>query len=92
MGCNDGFRSPWKSVWWTKVPLRIAFFVWLVALGKILTMDNLRKRHVIVVGVCCMCKKNGEFVDLLLLYCELLIPFRIFFSVDLGYLGLCLDE
>jgi hypothetical protein len=33
-------------------------------------MDNLRKRLVIVVDQCCMCTKN-EFVDLLLLHCEI---------------------
>jgi len=27
MGCNDGFRFPWKNVWQNKVPLRVAFFV-----------------------------------------------------------------
>jgi hypothetical protein len=26
MGCRYGFRFPWKSVWRTKVPLRVAFF------------------------------------------------------------------
>jgi hypothetical protein len=30
----------------------VAFFVWLATLGKILTMDNLRKWHVIVVNWC----------------------------------------
>jgi hypothetical protein len=34
-------------------------------------MDNLRKRHVIVVDWCCMCKKSGESVDHLLLHCEM---------------------
>jgi hypothetical protein len=34
----------WKSVWRTKVPLRVALFVWSAALRQILTMDNLRKR------------------------------------------------
>jgi hypothetical protein len=34
-------------------------------------MDNLRKRHVIVVEWCCMCKKNGELVDHLLLHYEI---------------------
>jgi hypothetical protein len=68
--CNGGIHFPWKSIWQTKVPLRAAFFAWLAALGKILTMDNLRKRHVIVVDWCCMCKRDGESVDHLLLHCE----------------------
>jgi hypothetical protein len=48
----------------------VAFFVWLVALGKILTHDNLRKRNVVVIDWCCMCKKSGETIDHLLLHCE----------------------
>jgi hypothetical protein len=46
------------------------FFAWSAALRKILTLDNLRKRHVIVIDRCCMCKRNGESVDYLLLHCE----------------------
>jgi hypothetical protein len=43
--------------------------VWTVALGKILTVDNLCKR-VVVVGWCCMCKKIGKSIDHLLLHCD----------------------
>ena len=32
---------PWRGVWGVKVPRRVAFFVWTVVWGKILTMDNL---------------------------------------------------
>jgi hypothetical protein len=31
---------------------------------------NLRKRRVIVIDGCCMCKRNRESVDHLLLHCE----------------------
>ena len=43
---------PRKSIWRTKVPLRVAFFKWTTALGKILTHDNLRKRNIVVVEWC----------------------------------------
>jgi hypothetical protein len=66
----DGCRFPWKSVWKTPAPPRAAFFAWSAALGKILTLDNLRRRHVIVIDRCCMCKKAGESVDHLLLHCD----------------------
>jgi hypothetical protein len=46
------------------------FFAWSAALGKILTLDNLRRRHVIVMDRCCMCKRSGESVDHLLLHCD----------------------
>jgi hypothetical protein len=45
---------PWKSIWKVKVPPRVAFFVWTETLEKILTLDNLRKRHIIVMEWCCM--------------------------------------
>jgi hypothetical protein len=48
----------------------VAFFAWTVAQEKILTLDNLRKKRVIVSDRCCMCKLNGESVDHLLLHCE----------------------
>jgi len=56
------------SVWRIQAPSRVAFFAWSAALGKILTLDNLRKRHVIVMDRCCICKKNGKSVDHLRLH------------------------
>ena len=60
---------PWKSVWKAKVPTRVAFFTWTAALERILTVDNLRNRRVIIVDWCCMCKDHGESVNHLLLHC-----------------------
>lgn len=53
----DGTLVPWNCIWRNKVPFRAALFAWLAALGKILTLDNLRKRYVILVDWCCMCKR-----------------------------------
>jgi hypothetical protein len=44
----------WKSIWRVRVPSRVALFGWMVALGKILTLDNLRKGNVMVVDCCCL--------------------------------------
>jgi hypothetical protein len=57
-------------VWRTQAPPRAAFFTWSAALGKILTVDNLRKRHLIIVDRCCLCKRDGESVDHILLHCD----------------------
>jgi hypothetical protein len=46
------------------------FFVWTTTLEKILTLDNLRKRNVVVVECCYMCKKSVESIDHLLIHCE----------------------
>ena len=59
-----------KSFGSQRSPPQIAFFSWTAALGKILTADNLRKRHIVLVSWCCMCKADGESVDHLLLHCS----------------------
>lgn len=48
----------------------MAFFIWTEASGKILTLNNLRKRHIIVVDWYCMYKRCGETIDHLLLHCK----------------------
>jgi hypothetical protein len=62
---------PWRSVWKAKVPSRVTFFSWTATLGRILTIDNLRKRKVLIIDWCCMCKTNGESVNHLLLHCPI---------------------
>jgi hypothetical protein len=45
--CSEGNRTfPWKSVWRVKVPPKVAFFIWLAAHGRNLTIDNLRPRRI----------------------------------------------
>jgi hypothetical protein len=66
----EGRHFPWKSVWQTRAPSRVAFFAWSAALGKILTVDNLRKRHIIIVDRCCLCKRDEESMDHFLLHCD----------------------
>ena len=58
---------PWKP----KVPSRVAYFVWTVALGNILTVDNIWKQEILILDCYCMCKRNGELVDHLLIHCAL---------------------
>ena len=82
--CSEGCHFPWKSVWRTRVPLRAAFFVWSAALGKILTMDNLRKPNVSVIDKCRTCRRNGEYVDHLLLHCDIANAIWIAFSSRFG--------
>jgi hypothetical protein len=60
---------PWRSVWKAKAPSKVAFFLWTASLGKILTTDNLRKRGIIIMDWCCMCKAGGESVNHLFIHC-----------------------
>jgi hypothetical protein len=68
LACSEGKRFPWKSVWRTQASSRAAFFAWSAALSKILTMDNLRKMRIIIVDRCCLCKKDEESMNHLLLH------------------------
>jgi hypothetical protein len=70
--------------------MRTAYFVWSAALDKILTMDNLRKRHVILMDRYCKCKRNGESVDHLLLHCDVAYFCGVLSLLVLFCLGLCL--
>lgn len=72
---------PRKSVWCTKAPKRVSFFVWTITWGKILTCDNLIKRGFSLVGWRCMCKCNGETVSHLLVHCEFFMTYEALLSL-----------
>jgi hypothetical protein len=57
---RSDIQFPWKSVWKPKIPSKVAFFLWLAAHDKNLTIDNLRRRHIYVVEWCFMCKRDCE--------------------------------
>jgi hypothetical protein len=69
LSSKEGVLFPWKCVWKPRVPPRVTFFIWTVALGRILTADNLRQRNIILVDWCCLCKEDGENIDNLFLHC-----------------------
>jgi len=67
----DEHRSfPCKSIWKVKAPPRIAFFSWAAALGRILTVDNLKRQGFYIVNWCCLCKKDEETFNHLIIHCE----------------------
>ena len=37
--------------------------MWTAVLGKVLRLDNLRKKNIIMMEWCVMCKHNGESID-----------------------------
>lgn len=60
---------PWKPLWKLKVPTKVNFFLWTKELGRVLTTDNLQRFQVVVIEWCCVCKKDGEIIDHLLIHC-----------------------
>lgn len=61
-----GSPFTWKSILRVKAPSRVC--VWMAILGIVRTLDNLRKQYMIVVSWCCMCTRNEESIDHLLLH------------------------
>ena len=77
---------PWKGIWRTKAPPRVAFFAWTATKGKIPTIDNLRRRGMIVINRYWLCESDGESVDHLLLHCGVA---NALWSAIFSRFGLC---
>jgi hypothetical protein len=77
---------PWKGIWRTKAPPRVAFFAWMVARSKIPTIENLQRRGMIVTNRCWLCESNGESMDHLLLHCRVA---NALWNVIFSRFGLC---
>ena len=60
---------PLKIVWGSWAPTKVTFFAWEGTWGQILTLDQLKRRGWVLVGLCCMCKDADESVDHLLIHC-----------------------
>ncbi|XP_058078534.1 uncharacterized protein LOC131226828 [Magnolia sinica] len=58
------------KIWKYKVPPKIAVFGCLVGKRKVLTVDNLRKRGMIITNICLCCMSHEETVDHLFIHCS----------------------
>jgi hypothetical protein len=64
---------------------------WLFLLGRphlkrLLTLDNVRKRGIVVINRCCMCESDGESIDHLFLHCGVA---RTLWNAIFSRFGLC---
>ena len=83
---------PWKPVWRLNIPPKVAFFSWIAALGKILTLDRFWNKGVPIMDWCYICKRSGESINHLLIHCP--IAFELWSMVwslwcDLGDASKC---
>ena len=62
-------NSPRKLIWKNCTPTKICLFTWEVWWGKILTMEQLKKRGRHLASRCPLCGKDEESLDHLLLHC-----------------------
>ena len=64
--CDFPHRLIWNSV----VPSKMGIFSWEAAWGKILTLDNLKRRGMAFANRCFMCEEDEETIDHVLIHCK----------------------
>ena len=58
------------SIWNPLVPLKVGFFAWEASWGKVLMLDQLKRRGRPLANRCYLCEKEGEALDHLLVHCQ----------------------
>ncbi|CAN4116487.1 unnamed protein product [Withania somnifera] len=64
-------NCPWKNIWKTKLPYKVACSVWLLAKELVLTQENLMKRGIILSLRFFLCGEQAETVKHLFLHCRI---------------------
>ena len=61
---------PMKNIWKSCVQPKVSFFAWEASWGKVLTLDQVKKRGWDLANRCSFCQVEEESIDHLLLHCE----------------------
>ncbi|RVX20512.1 Transposon TX1 uncharacterized 149 kDa protein [Vitis vinifera] len=61
---------PHGVIWNPSVPSKVSFFAWEASWGKVLTMDQLKKRGWAVANRCFICCEEEESIDHILIHCS----------------------
>ena len=61
---------PMKNIWKSCVQPKVSFFTWEASWGKVLTLDQVKKRGWALANRCSFCQVEEESIDHLLLHCE----------------------
>ena len=62
------FDFPFRSVWNHVIPSKISFFAWEASWGKLITLDQLKRRGRALANRCCLCEEDEETIDHLLIH------------------------
>ena len=60
---------PSRSIWNSVVPPRMSFFAWEASWGKVLTLDQLKRRGRALANRCFLCEEDEEDINHLLIHC-----------------------
>ena len=61
---------PYHSIWNSVVPPKIGIFTWEAAWGKVLTLDNLKRRGMAFANRCFLCEEGEKTINHLLIHCR----------------------
>ena len=61
---------PYRLIWNPIVPPKIGVFAWEATWGKVLTIDQLKRRGMTLVNRCFMCEEDEENIEHLLIHCK----------------------
>ncbi|RVX11275.1 LINE-1 retrotransposable element ORF2 protein [Vitis vinifera] len=61
---------PHGLIWNPSVPSKVGFFAWEASWGKVLTMDQLKKRGWALANRCFLCCEEEESIDHILIHCS----------------------
>ena len=67
---SPAFDFPYRLIWNPVVPPKIGIFTWEAVWGKVLTLDNLKRRGVAFANRCFLCEEDEETIDHLLIHCK----------------------
>ena len=67
---SPAIEFPYRSVWNSTVPLKIGFFTWEASWGKVLTLDQLKRRGRALANRCFLCEEDEETIEHMLIHCS----------------------
>ena len=67
---SPAFDFPYRLVWNPVVPPKIRVFAWEATWGKVLTLNQLKRRGMTLVNRCFMYEEDEENIDHLLIHCK----------------------
>ena len=80
---------PFRFVWNPWVPSKVDFFAWEASWGRMLTLDNLKRRGRALANRCFLCGEGEETIDHLLIHCS---KTRILWELLLAIFGVIVSE
>lgn len=84
LNTSIGVPFPSECVWSSQIPTKSVFLLWELWWNRILTIDNLIRRGLVLPNWCCLCRDDAESMDHLFLHCPWSKPFWDNFIWNLG--------